>query len=55
MKNKILITGGGGFLFLLVKPNNKVKLKKEILKIDKYIKIVKFNFYKSGSEIILSL
>jgi D-glycero-alpha-D-manno-heptose-7-phosphate kinase len=55
MGGKVLGAGGGGFLFLLVKPNNKAKLKKEILKINKYIKIETFNFYKSGSEIILSL
>ena len=52
---KVLGAGGGGFLFLVVNSNNKEKLKKEILKIDKYIQIVKFNFYKSGSKIILSL
>ena len=52
---KVLGAGGGGFMFLVVKPNNKEKLKKEILKIDKHIEILKFNFYKSGSSIILSL
>ena len=47
---KLLGAGGGGFLIFFVKNKNKNKFKKKMKK----FKLINFNFYNKGSEIIYS-
>ena len=51
---KLLGAGGGGFLFFVVKKKNIPSFKKKISLKYKKIKFVDFNYYKKGSEILIS-